>query len=32
VEEKVVTALNTFEGELKGKYYSLAKMTEAEKK
>jgi len=32
VEEKVVTALGTFDGELKGKYYSLAKMTEAEKK
>ena len=32
VEEKVVTALNTFEGELKGKYYSLASMTEPEKK
>lgn len=32
VEEKVVKALNTFEGELKGKYYSLGKMTDAEKK
>jgi arginine kinase len=32
VEAKVVKALGTFEGELKGKYYSLASMTEAEKK
>ena len=32
VEELVVSALNEFTGELKGKYYSLAKMTEAEKK
>jgi hypothetical protein len=28
----VVSALNEFEGELKGKYYSLESMTEAEKK
>jgi len=32
VEAKVVQALGTFEGELKGKYYSLAKMTPEEKK
>ena len=32
IESLVVSALNEFEGELKGKYYSLAKMTEAEKK
>ena len=32
VEELVVSALNEFDGELKGKYYSLAKMTEGEKK
>ena len=31
VEAKVVSALSTFDGELKGKYYSLASMTEAEK-
>ena len=31
IESKVVTALNSFDGELKGKYYSLASMTEAEK-
>jgi len=31
VESKVVQALNTFEGDLKGKYYSLAKMTDAER-
>jgi arginine kinase len=31
VEAKVVKALSTFDGELKGKYYSLAKMTNAER-
>ena len=31
VEAKVVSVLNNFTGELKGKYYSLASMTEAEK-
>merc|ERR1712160_140454 len=31
VESKVVQALKTFDGDLKGKYYSLATMTEAEK-
>ena len=31
VESKIVTALNTFEGELKGKYYSLPKMTDSER-
>lgn len=32
LEAKVVQAFKSFEGELKGKYYSLATMTEAEKK
>lgn len=32
VEAKVTKALSTFEGDLKGKYYSLSTMTEAEKK
>ena len=32
IESKVVSALNEFTGELKGKYYSLATMTESEKK
>ena len=32
VESKVVGVLEKFTGELKGKYYSLATMTEAEKK
>ena len=32
IEKLVVSALNEFTGELKGKYYSLATMTEAEKK
>jgi len=32
VEKKVTTALAGFTGELKGKYYSLSTMTEAEKK
>merc|ERR1711988_804846 len=32
IEKLVVSALNEFEGELAGKYYSLATMTEAEKK
>merc|ERR1711957_67198 len=31
VESEVVQALKTFDGDLKGKYYSLATMTEAEK-
>ena len=31
VEKLVVSALNEFDGELKGKYYSLAKMTPSEK-
>jgi len=32
VESKVVSVLEKFTGELKGKYYSLSTMTEAEKK
>jgi len=32
IEKLVVSALNEFDGELEGKYYSLAKMTENEKK
>merc|ERR1719243_449538 len=32
IENLVVSALNEFDGELKGKYYSLATMTDAEKK
>merc|ERR1711990_842669 len=32
VEKLVTSALNTFTGDLKGKYYSLATMTDAEKK
>lgn len=32
VEQKVVTALSKFEGELKGKYYSLASMTKEEER
>jgi protein-arginine kinase len=32
VEELVVSALSTFTGDLKGKYYSLPKMTDAERK
>ena len=32
VERLVTSALAEFDGELKGKYYSLAKMTESEKK
>ena len=32
IEKKVVSALNEFDGELKGKYYSLATMTEADRK
>jgi creatine kinase/arginine kinase len=32
IEQKVVDALSKFEGDLKGKYYSLASMTPAEKK
>ena len=32
IEAKVVSALSKFQGDLKGKYYSLGKMTESEKK
>lgn len=32
IEAKVVSVLESFEGDLKGKYYSLAKMTDAERK
>jgi len=32
VEKLVVSALNEFKGDLKGKYYSLGKMTEKERK
>jgi len=32
VEQKVVTALSSFTGELKGKYYSLSKMSDSERK
>ena len=32
IESLVTSALSEFDGELKGKYYSLAKMTENEKK
>ena len=32
VEAKVTKALSNFDGELKGKYYSLGKMTESEKR
>jgi arginine kinase len=32
IEEKVVSALSSFTGELKGKYYSLATMSESDKK
>jgi creatine kinase len=32
VEKLVTSALGEFEGDLKGKYYSLATMTDAEKK
>jgi len=32
IESKIVAALSKFTGDLKGKYYSLANMTEAEKK
>jgi len=32
VESKIVTALSKFEGDLKGKYFSLANMTAEEKK
>jgi protein-arginine kinase len=32
VEKLVVSALGEFTGDLKGKYYSLATMTEGEKK
>lgn len=32
VESKVTTALQKFDGELKGKYYSLSSMTEADRK
>lgn len=32
MEQKVVEAVNSFEGELKGKYYALTSLTEAERK
>ena len=32
VEEKVVKAVESFEGELKGKYYSLASLSDEERK
>jgi len=32
IEQKVVSALEKFDGELKGKYYSLGKMSDADKK
>lgn len=32
IEKKVTEALSKFEGDLAGKYYSLASMTPAEKK
>lgn len=32
IEKLVVSALNEFDGELKGKYFSLETMTEADKK
>ena len=32
IEDKVVSALNQFTGELKGKYYSLGSMSEADRK
>jgi protein-arginine kinase len=32
IEKKVVTALNNFKGDLKGKYYSLGNMTAQDKK
>ncbi len=32
IENLVVSALNEFDGELKGKYYSLPKMTDSERK
>ena len=32
VEEKVVQALSSFEGELAGKYYALTTLSEAERK
>ena len=32
IEQKVVAGLSTLDGELKGKYYSLGKMTDAERK
>jgi protein-arginine kinase len=31
VEQKVITALKNFDGELKGKYYSLESLTETER-
>lgn len=31
VEQKVTTALKNFDGELKGKYYSLDSLTDAER-
>jgi protein-arginine kinase len=32
VEQKVVAAVNSFEGELAGKYYALSSLTEEERK
>lgn len=32
IEKLVTSALSEFKGDLKGKYYSLARMTESEKK
>jgi len=32
IEKKVVDALSKFKGDLQGKYYSLGKLTEQEKK
>ena len=32
IEQKVVTALSSFDGELKGTYYSLGSMTDADRK
>ena len=32
IEQKVVTALGSFEGELAGKFYALTSLSEAERK
>ena len=32
IEQKVVSALNSFTGELKGKYYSLGSMSDSDRK